>query len=211
MPYTPTYRPYGLDDPEKRTIRNPRIKDWATFTKYGIENDGKEFSIRCLVKPGGGAITHRHGSYSETLTCVSGTMGVEKGWGKTAKVAYLQPGEHVFIAAGEWHKFFNPSKTEEFVFDGSVTPAHEGFEMALYIVYGLAEDGLSDDEGLPRSFLANCIFISMSDMEFPNWGMWLLGKVANVFAVWGDWSGEKARLIRRYYGTPIEKKNKKEL
>lgn len=138
-------------------------------------------------------------------------MGVQTGLGAAAKEHILGPGEEVFVERHQWHRFFNQSDIEEFVFDGTVSPAHHGFEMALHIVYGLSEDGLVGKDGLPKSFVANCLFLSMGELEFPGWGLWLLSKVAIAVDYWAQWTGEKKRLIERYYGNPVEVKTGKEL
>lgn len=63
--YQVAYRAFGLDDSSKRIIRNPFIKDYVEFTRYGVETEGEKFTIRCLVQPSGGAPAHRHASYGK--------------------------------------------------------------------------------------------------------------------------------------------------
>lgn len=59
---------------------------------------------------------------------------------------------------GTKHRFFNPApasdpESNSIEFRARVVPAHENFEKAIDICYGLANDGLCDEKRLPRSFV----------------------------------------------------------
>lgn len=69
----------------------------------------------------------------------------------------FKPAETAVVPIGTKHRFCNPSKDETVEFVGKVVPAHEGFEKSVHIIYGLAEDGECDAQGLPKSFVHLCI------------------------------------------------------
>lgn len=203
--YSPKYCPYGLADASRRIISNPVFRDYIEFLQYGCESDGKELKMRISVQPGGGTPLHRHYIYAESFKCVAGRLGVEFGRAKTSRTVILKPGEEAYVPAGEWHRFFSPDDSVLAEFDCGASPAPETFEQALCIVYGLARDGKVDAvTGMPSGFVASCLFLSMSETEFPEWGMWLLGRLASLVDVYAGWTGEKDRLLRKYYGQPID-------
>jgi len=59
------------------------------------------------------------------------------------------------VPPGEAHYFFNDGK-EEVEVEVKLQTAREGFEKGLYIVYGLARDGMCIEGagGFPKSFIA---------------------------------------------------------
>jgi len=201
MPCKPTHIPYGLSDPAKRYICNPGIKDEAELVKYGIETNGEYFYVKVVVGPGGGALVHRHYGYGEKFYPIEGDLGVLGHNG--TKTMTLKKGETYHVQPGEWHRFFNPSQTENIVFEAKVEPAHAGFEKSLYIWYGIAADGHADATGAPKSLLHFLMLASMGDMSTPGLGGWLLGLVV-ALAGWIGWiTGEEERLTRKYYGKPV--------
>ncbi|KAJ9619867.1 hypothetical protein H2203_008140 [Taxawa tesnikishii (nom. ined.)] len=212
MVWNATHIPFGITVPEARKIANPILKDIVEFTNYGIETDGAFFSIKCVVKPKGGAILHKHASYSENLKCLRGKMGIETGYGKASKTHIYGPGEEVHVAAGKWHRFFNPSETEDMEFEGTVTPAHQGFEIMLHIMYGLARDGLCNkDDPVPKSFVHACLTLAMAEVTFAQWDLWLVSQMAGAVRAWARWTGEEERLIKKYYGKPVGESDRKDL
>ena len=206
--YKPTHIPHGLANSSKRTIRNPGIKDEAEFLKYGLETGGEYFEVRTLVKPGGGVPLHSHGSYGEEFYPDIGTLGVvgENG----TKTMLLEKGQTYRIKPGEWHRFFNPSDTEDIIWSARVYPAHQGFEKVLYIYYGLAEEGHCDAAGAPTSMYYALMLMNMGEVSYPGFVMFFLGFAAVLVGWWARISGEEERLTRKYYGVPITDDNRGE-
>lgn len=101
---------------------------------------------------------------------------------------------------GTKHRFFNPSATEDIEFIGKVVPAHEGFEKTIYIMYGLANDGECDDEGVPTSFVVMCLVGDMGDLKIPGPMKWFGGGLlVKCVAAYARWSGLEERLINKYW------------
>jgi len=187
--------PPGVRDESRRTLSNKIVKDLVFFEKYGAETNGEYTRVRVQVKPQGGTPMHYHRSYSEYFSPTQGILGVVVG----SRTLNMTPGESAEVPMGTYHRFFNPSMTEDCSFVGEARPAHEGFERGLYIIYGLANDGLCNEVGMPKSLLHLCLITNMSDMFFPGW----MGSIGLPFmkliAAYGRWSGEEESLLKRYW------------
>jgi mannose-6-phosphate isomerase-like protein (cupin superfamily) len=187
--------PPGVRDESRRTLTNKVVKDIVFFEKYGSETNGECTRVRVQVKPQGGTPIHYHRSYAEQFFPTQGILGVVLG----TQTLNLPPGESAIVPIGTYHRFFNPSTTEDCSFVGEARPSHEGFERGLYIIYGLANDGLCDEEGTPKSIMHLSLIADMSDMFFPG----LMGSIGLPFlkamAAYGRWSGEEERLLKLYW------------
>jgi mannose-6-phosphate isomerase-like protein (cupin superfamily) len=151
----------------KRTIVNPVIKDEATFLKTVRESKVSELQI--TLAPGGGNRLHYHKTYSETFIPVNGNLGLRFGKNETK---ILKPGERYTVQPMQNHCFFNPGN-DAVKFNILIEPGHEGFENSLRILYGLAKDGLTDKESLPKSLTHTAVLITMSDMNAPGLLTWI--------------------------------------
>lgn len=177
---------------EKRVFSNPFVKDVVTFIETAKETNGKYTLVEVELAPGGGVVMHTHASYEEEFTAVEGVLGI--GLGK--KKLQLQPGEIATAGIGQLHRFYNPGK--EFIrFRVKLTPGYEGFEHALKIGYGLAEDGHVNKKGMPKSFEHIALLTIMSDTKLPG--------ILSMFGVLLRWKASKAikkgvdkELIRQY-------------
>lgn len=85
----------------------------------------------------------------------------------------LSPGQTATTPKLTNQRFYNPSNTGEVVSLAKVEPAMEPFEKRLYILYGLAEDGLTDGEGVPQSLVDTAIFSYMTNSRLTGWGVLL--------------------------------------
>ena len=110
----------------------------------------------------------------------------------------LSPGESVTVPPGEEHYFFNPGK-EEVQIKIKLEPAREGFEKGLYILYGLARDGLSANGGVPNSFSYSAVIFTMSDMWLTGLGGMILTTAMKLFAPIGRLIGLEQELVNRYW------------
>jgi quercetin dioxygenase-like cupin family protein len=147
----------------KRTIVNPLIQDTVTFLKTAEETGGAESELLLTLRPGGKNALHYHKAFSETFTALDGELGLQFAKHKT-KV--LQPGESFTAEPLTPHGFFNPTD-REIKFHIRIAPGHTGFEEALRIAYGLAEDGLTNQDGIPRKISHMAILVSLSDTNLP--------------------------------------------
>jgi hypothetical protein len=95
------------------------------------------------------------------------------------------------------HRFFNDGD-EDVEFAVELRPAHQEFEQSVYIFYGLANDGLTDDKGFP-SMTNLCLLGQMGDTRWPG----LIGVAKNLFTTglcaYARWNGIEEDLLKRYW------------
>ena len=187
--------PPGLRDSARRTISNPLFKDEVHFIKYSQETNGEYSEVRITVGPNGGNPIHYHTSFAETFFAEKGRLGATKG----DREIILSPGESATIPKLTNHRFYNPSDVDTIVFRGRTDPGIESFEQGLYVVYGLAADGLTDKDGIPTSLVHLALFSHMTNTNLPGVGFWFMRPVFAALNWYGEWSGEKARLLEKYW------------
>lgn len=177
----------------KRTIVNPMIKDIVTFLQTAEETGGRITEAEITLMPGGGNPLHYHKTYAETFTALDGTLEIKLGK-KRSKL--LKPGESHTVEPMTIHSFYNPTD-KAIKFNVQMHPGHAGFEYSLRILYGLASDGLTDQNTIPKSLRHAAIILCMSDMNLP--GMFtIMFPLLRFIAKRARASGEEQRLIDKY-------------
>ena len=177
----------------KRTIVNPIIKDIVTFLQTSEESDGKITEAEITLMPGGGNPLHYHKTYSETFTAIAGELGLKLG---NRKTKILREGETFTVEPMSLHGFYNPTN-KEIIFNVKLKPGHTGFENSLRIIYGLASEGLTDKNTIPKSITHTAIVVCMSDMNLPGLFTFLF-PILKVIAKRAKKSGEEQKLIDKY-------------
>ena len=74
---------------------------------------------------------------------------------------------------------------------------HTGFENTLRIIYGLAENGLTNKKSIPKSLKHTAIIVCMSDMNVPGL-LTLLYPILQRMASKAKANGEEKKLIDKY-------------
>jgi quercetin dioxygenase-like cupin family protein len=177
----------------KRKIINPIIQDTITFVQTSAETKSKISELELTLMPGGSNFLHYHKTFTETFTAIEGRLGLKLGGGK---LKFLEPGENYAVLPNQVHSFFNPGE-KEIKFNIKITPGHEGFENSLRILYGLAEDGLTDKKSIPRNITHVAIIGSLSGSYLPGI-MRLLSPIFNLLAKRAKQSGLEKKLIDKY-------------
>ncbi len=181
----------------KRTIINPLFKDVITFVKTSGESDGQVSEMELTLQPGGRNPTHYplhyHKSYFETFTAIDSEVGV--GLGKRVK-KILKPGSTYTVEPNNLHYYFNPTD-KKIKFKVEIKPGHEGFENSLRILFGLAEDGLTDKKGVPKSIQHTALVAVMADMNLPGFFTLMFPLLKRIAKKARD-SGVEQQLIDRY-------------
>jgi quercetin dioxygenase-like cupin family protein len=177
----------------KRKIINPLYKDTVTFVKTSAISDGKISELEITLLSGGKNPIHYHKSYSETFTAIDGDLGLGLGKGKRK---ILKPGNTYTVDPNNLHYFFNPND-KEIKFKSVLKPGHEGFENSLRILYGMASDGLTDKNGIPKSIQHKAIVAIMADMNIPGF-FTLIFPLLKRIARKAKNSGVEQELIDRY-------------
>jgi mannose-6-phosphate isomerase-like protein (cupin superfamily) len=176
----------------RRTIINPIIKDTVTFIQTAEESGGKVTEADIVLMPEGGNPLHYHKTYSETFTAIDGELGLKLG----RKTKILRAGETYTVKPMSLHRFFNPT-AKEIKFNVKLKPGHTGFENSLRILYGMAADGLTNKNTIPKSLKHTAIIVCMSDMNVPGLLTLLypfLKRIANKAKA----NGEEQKLIDTY-------------
>ena len=177
----------------KRTIVNPIFKDIVTFSQTSSESEGKITEIDITLMPGGNNPLHYHKAHSETFFAIDSEVGVglEKG-----KKKILKPVESYTVEPMALHYWFNPTDSK-IKFKIEIKPGHEGFENSLRIIYGLAEDGLANKQGIPKSLRHKAIVACMADMNLPGF-FTLIFPVLERIAKKAKNSGIEQKLVVKY-------------
>lgn len=179
---------------KRRILRNSLLKDQVTVLKTGAETSGEYILLEVELGPGGGIPLHYHRTFSEEYAPVDGLLGLTIG----RKDLILQPGARAKAFSGEPHRFFNPGR-EPIRFLVKMAPASESFLQSLSIGYGLANDGLTNAQGVPRRWIHVALLMQLSDTWVPGvlaWTAPLVRRAARRAAK----KGITQKLIGRYYG-----------
>ncbi len=175
-----------------RTIVNPIFKDTATFLERSAETGGKYCACEVTLLPGGKNVAHIHKKYSETFTAIAGNLGVKAG----GKTIILKPGETFTVPIGVVHSFFNPGP-ETIRYNIVIAPGFDGFEYMLRILYGMARDGQTDKNGLPKRLALIALIGEIGDTSLPGLFV-LLAPLLKFLAARARKRGEEQRLLATY-------------
>ena len=177
-----------------RTIENHRAENRTTFLEKSDETGGEYSLLEIELGPGGENILHYHDDFTEEFTVRSGTLGLHL----NGTDSLLEPGESALVERGDDHYFFNPSEEDTVRFEVKIEPGSPGFEKALYILYGIINDGLVDDDGIPENIYHTALFIELSDTRSPERSAlfnWFVSRMAGR----AQRNGVEEELIERYY------------
>jgi quercetin dioxygenase-like cupin family protein len=146
---------------QKRVLYNPKIKDKVTILKTGDETGNDHVLVEVELAPGGGTAKHYHTSFTETFIPIQGVLGIDVG----KKTYRLQSSQQAIAKQNEVHRFYNPGK-ETIRFHVKISPAENRFLESLCIGYGLADDGLTNNKGIPKRLDHLAILLEHSDTRF---------------------------------------------
>jgi mannose-6-phosphate isomerase-like protein (cupin superfamily) len=141
---------------EARRIADPLRGDRATFLETSAESGGERTLIEIELAPGDANRPHRHVAFAERFTVLEGTLTVRVG----DRELHLQPGETAAAPICALHAFSNRTGAPV-RFHIEILPGHRGFEQALQIAYGLAQDGLVRPDGVPRRLTHLALLLDM--------------------------------------------------
>lgn len=142
----------------RRVYENPNIGDKAVFLQTSAETGGSYTLVEVELAPGGGNPLHAHRTYTETFIPVEGELEVQLG--RERKL--LRPGETCTVPLRAVHCFRNPSD-KPVRFRVKLVPGNEGFETSVKIAYGLAKDGLTNREGIPKNLDYAAVLMAFFD------------------------------------------------
>ena len=177
---------------QQRKIYSPVQRDAAIFLETTEESGGRRTLLEIELAPGGSNVAHRHLGYAERFVALDGELTVRV----DGLLHVLQPGDEATAQPGVLHCFAN--ETDEPVrFQVELAPGHRGFEQALQIGYGLAQDGLANGKGIPKSVVHAALLMQMGEMRVSG-PMRALTPLLGALARWARRRGTDAALVERY-------------
>lgn len=145
---------------ELELIVNPVTGDQMTILHSAHESGGAYVKICFDLPPGAkGSPLHYHANMSETFTVVKGCLEME--FGQKGNRRTLQAGESMHVPAGTYHSFRNASNNWV-TFTSENQPAGK-FEQFIRGMFGLANDGKVDHEGMPTNLLHLALLLKKAD------------------------------------------------
>jgi quercetin dioxygenase-like cupin family protein len=144
----------------RKVYENPTIGDKAIFLQTCAETGGAYTLLEIELAPGGGNPLHAHRTYTETFIPVEGEVEIQLG--KERRL--LRPGETCTVPLRAKHCFRNPTD-KPIRFRVKLVPGNEGFEYSVKIAYGLAKDGLTNREGMPKNLNHAAVLLDFFDPE----------------------------------------------
>ncbi|QDW25262.1 cupin domain-containing protein [Pedobacter sp. KBS0701] len=144
------------------------------------------------ILPGEKTPWHYHTLFSETFAVLKGSLEVGKG----KNILHLKQGDTATILPNEKHYYHNVSG-EECIVTTTINPGNKNFENALYILKGLANDGLATTAGTPKRFTDLVLFVYLSNSRMV--GLQKMAEpVFNIFANAAIKKGKLNKLIQKY-------------
>jgi len=163
------------------------------YIKLICSVDTNENSVLELnILPGEKTPWHYHTLFSETFEILQGTLEVGKG----KNIHHLKQGDIATIQPNEKHYYHNISN-EECVITATLAPGNKNFENSLFILKGLAKDGLASDAGTPRKFSDLVLFVFLSNSRMVGFQK-IAEPIFNFFAKAAIKKGHLHELIQRY-------------
>ena len=168
-----------------RTIENSVTGERVTFLATAEETNGEYVRIRNETSAGApGVVMHYHLSYTEAFEVLQGTLDVCVG---TNNHIVLAEGESAFVPLNTAHRFWN-SSTEPGIFGVEIRPARN-FEKSLRAAFGLAEDGKTNDKGVPKNILELALIYELSESYIVGIPLFLQKGIFGALARIARWMG----------------------
>jgi quercetin dioxygenase-like cupin family protein len=163
------------------------------YVKLISSADNDKLSVMELnILPGEKTPWHYHNLFSETFEVLQGTLKVGKG----KNIYYLIEGDTATIEPNERHLYHNISN-DECIIRVTINPSNKNFENSLFILKGLAKDGLASDAGTPRKFTDLVLFVYLSNSRMIGFQK-IAEPVFDFFAKAAIRKGRLSKLIESY-------------
>lgn len=147
-----------------RRILNPVTGDRIEFLSSPLHGEPGPLVFRCTLPPDAkGSPLHLHRTIAETFEVEQGALEMEVG--SAGNVRTLSAGDRVDIAPGLAHSFRN-ALSEPTVFVSTASPG-AAFEKFLRSMYGLAADGRTNADGMPKDPRALALTLHYADLVIP--------------------------------------------
>jgi quercetin dioxygenase-like cupin family protein len=152
----------------------------------------KESVLEMNILPTEKTPWHYHTLFSETFEILKGTLEVGKG----KDILHLKQGDTATIQPNEKHYYHNVSK-EECIIKATLNPGNKNFENSLFILKGLAKDGLASMAGTPRKFSDLALFIYLNNSRMVGFQK-IAGPIFDYVAQAAMKKGRLDELVQKY-------------
>ena len=167
-----------------------------TYTKYSFETNGEYTEINSTIAPGYDNPEHYHTLFAEIFTCSSGELTITL----DGETLVLQPGETAKVEVGHRHSLANKSN-QDVDFVTRLEPGNEGFEQAMYIMHGLAEDGSTGKDGVPSNPVTLAVGAGLMDTWLTGWAFLAARPLLFILRRYGKANDLEARLVQQYWNS----------
>jgi quercetin dioxygenase-like cupin family protein len=133
---------------------------------------------------------HYHVAFTETFTCVEGTLDMYLG--RNRGHVRLHVGESVRAEIGQPHTFANTSSSP-CIMTVETQPAG-GVVRAFQLAYDIANEGKTSKDGLPRNLLIRLRFIEISQGYLPQIPLGLQKSIFKLAAIVSKLTGMERRI-----------------
>ncbi|WP_461449076.1 cupin domain-containing protein [Mucilaginibacter sp.] len=136
------------------------MKTQAYIKLVSSVDNSKKSVVEMSILPGENTPWHYHTLFSETFEVLKGTLEIGKG----NEIHHLKQGGSATIKPNEKH-YFNNISAEECIVKTTLDPGNKNFENALFILKGLANDGLASKAGTPKSLADLALFVYLNNSK----------------------------------------------
>lgn len=176
-----------------RTVhRNPVQRDQVVVLRTSKETGGEYTLMHLEAEPGATLMRHYHRSFDERFDVLDGTLTVEV----EGRTHILHARDGVTVPVNTLHRWTNTGSGPARILI-ELSPGNPGFEKALAILYGLADDGRVMKNAVPRNFYHTALLMEWSDTWLPG-PVRLLEPLARRAAARARRKGMDRQLEERY-------------
>lgn len=179
-----------------RKVHHKITGESITFLKTSLETNGEYLLIEVSLPPNGdGPPLHCHNRFDEQFVVKQGKLTVN-----INKVVQVLEVEQMLTAPiGVAHTFRN-GHDEPVVFQVKLTPPQQ-FEESVRIHYGLMDDGLTDNNGVPSNIFHTALMLVLQNTLVADKPLWLqrslfgllvrIGQLTNAYKPLEKYTGKK--------------------
>jgi len=149
---------------DNQTIQNKLTGEQITFLESVKDNGGVRSVLKFKVEPKANVPLHYHNSFDEKFEVVDGELSVVTGKTKVK----LKKGETATAYKTVRHRYLNESSdVTEFLV--TISPGNLHVENMFKIYCGLANDGQSNKQGIPKSPFVMGLMMELGESRLTGW------------------------------------------
>ncbi|WP_052344198.1 cupin domain-containing protein [Bacillus ndiopicus] len=181
------------------TVQHKYTGEQITFIETAKETNGHHLLIEVTLPPNGeGPPLHCHDEFIEEFTILEGILTVTVG-----EQDYTLSAGQSIIAEQDIPHTFNNRHDEGVCFRVKLTPPSQ-FEESVRIHYGLMDDGLTNEQGVPKNIFHLILILKLQNTLITGKSLRMqrglfsilvsVGKLFNVYKPLEKYTGKKIRI-----------------